>query len=264
MPSWANQGDMLASSARDAASSRPCGSRSMTWSVPTRPWPGGVKGQASPRAGRARCRRGPGGPGGGVGVGKYDMVGADVPLAGGDECPGQSLRGLALLLPVPGGPGDAPVFIGQAQRPGQRALVRGREAGFPARYGPVWLRAEPGQQPLQMGQGQVLQTVPAAFAGARGVGDEHMGAVRHRGILRDATIGPGLQRAGPVFSTMQIPSIPYELALGWRYPRAGRATRRNGFISFISGVSMLGIALGVAALIIVLSVMNGFQKDVRD
>ena len=58
--------------------------------------------------------------------------------------------------------------------------------------------------------------------------------------------------------------IPYELILGWRYTRAGRATRRNGFISFISGVSMLGIALGVAALIIVLSVMNGFQKEVCD
>ena len=58
--------------------------------------------------------------------------------------------------------------------------------------------------------------------------------------------------------------LPYELILGWRYTRAGRTTRRNGFISFISGVSMLGIALGVAALIIVLSVMNGFQKEVRD
>ncbi|MDH4376026.1 MAG: lipoprotein-releasing ABC transporter permease subunit [Ramlibacter sp.] len=58
--------------------------------------------------------------------------------------------------------------------------------------------------------------------------------------------------------------VPYELLLGWRYTRAGRAARRNGFISFISGVSMLGIALGVAALIIVLSVMNGFQKEVRD
>ncbi len=58
--------------------------------------------------------------------------------------------------------------------------------------------------------------------------------------------------------------LPYELTIGWRYTRAGRATRRNGFISFISGVSMLGIALGVAALIIVLSVMNGFQKEVRD
>ena len=58
--------------------------------------------------------------------------------------------------------------------------------------------------------------------------------------------------------------LPFELTIGWRYTRAGRATRRNGFISFISGVSMLGIALGVAALIIVLSVMNGFQKEVRD
>jgi len=58
--------------------------------------------------------------------------------------------------------------------------------------------------------------------------------------------------------------LPFELTIGWRYTRAGRATRRNGFISFISGVSMLGISLGVAALIIVLSVMNGFQKEVRD
>ncbi len=59
-------------------------------------------------------------------------------------------------------------------------------------------------------------------------------------------------------------NLPYEWHIGWRYTRAGRSGRRNGFISFISGVSMLGIALGVAALIIVLSVMNGFQKEVRD
>ena len=59
-------------------------------------------------------------------------------------------------------------------------------------------------------------------------------------------------------------TLPYEWLIGWRYTRAGRTTRRNGFISFISGVSMLGIALGVAALIIVLSVMNGFQKEVLD
>jgi lipoprotein-releasing system permease protein len=58
--------------------------------------------------------------------------------------------------------------------------------------------------------------------------------------------------------------LPYELLIGWRYTRAGKVAGRNGFISFISGVSMLGIALGVAALIIVLSVMNGFQKEVRD
>ena len=59
-------------------------------------------------------------------------------------------------------------------------------------------------------------------------------------------------------------NLPFEWHIGWRYTRAGRVGRRNGFISFISGVSMLGIALGVAALIIVLSVMNGFQKEVRD
>ncbi|MBE7418946.1 MAG: lipoprotein-releasing ABC transporter permease subunit [Ideonella sp.] len=57
---------------------------------------------------------------------------------------------------------------------------------------------------------------------------------------------------------------PFEWQLGWRYTRSGRAGRSNGFISFISGVSTLGIALGVAALIIVLSVMNGFQKEVTD
>ena len=59
-------------------------------------------------------------------------------------------------------------------------------------------------------------------------------------------------------------NLPFEWQVGWRYTRSGRAGRRNGFISFISGVSMLGIALGVAALIIVLSVMNGFQTEVRD
>ncbi len=62
----------------------------------------------------------------------------------------------------------------------------------------------------------------------------------------------------------RVMNLPFELRIGWRYTRAGRSTRRNGFISFISGVSMLGIALGVAALIIVLSVMNGFQREVRD
>ncbi len=79
----------------------------------------------------------------------------------------------------------------------------------------------------------------------------------------------GLQWAGPltlvtIGAMSFLQALPYELVLGWRYTRAGRASRRNGFISFISGVSMLGIALGVAALIIVLSVMNGFQKEVRD
>jgi lipoprotein-releasing system permease protein len=52
----------------------------------------------------------------------------------------------------------------------------------------------------------------------------------------------------------------YELAVGLRYTRA---RRRNRFISINSLISMIGIAVGVWALIVVLSVMNGFQKEVR-
>lgn len=58
--------------------------------------------------------------------------------------------------------------------------------------------------------------------------------------------------------------LPFEWLIGWRYTRAGKKSSGNGFISFIALVSMSGIALGVAALIVVLSVMNGFQRDVRD
>ena len=53
---------------------------------------------------------------------------------------------------------------------------------------------------------------------------------------------------------------PFELFVGLRYTKA---KRKNHFISFISATSMIGIALGVAALIVVLSVMNGFQKELR-
>lgn len=53
---------------------------------------------------------------------------------------------------------------------------------------------------------------------------------------------------------------PLALCIGLRYTRA---KRRNGFISFISAASVLGIALGVAALITVVSVMNGFEKELR-
>ena len=55
-------------------------------------------------------------------------------------------------------------------------------------------------------------------------------------------------------------ALPYELHVGMRYTRA---KRRNHFISFISMISICGIALGVAALIVVLSVMNGFQTELR-
>ncbi len=54
---------------------------------------------------------------------------------------------------------------------------------------------------------------------------------------------------------------PAELFIGLRYTRA---RRRNHFISFISLTSIFGMALGITALITVLSVMNGFQKEVRE
>jgi lipoprotein-releasing system permease protein len=56
---------------------------------------------------------------------------------------------------------------------------------------------------------------------------------------------------------------PYEIFVGLRYTRARRGSGRNGFVSFIAFTSMAGIALGVAALIVVLSVMNGFQDELR-
>ena len=62
--------------------------------------------------------------------------------------------------------------------------------------------------------------------------------------------------------------LPYELWIGARYAgltrSRARGGKRDGFVSFVAGTSMVGIALGVAALIVVLSVMNGFQKEVRD
>ncbi|MEM7563496.1 MAG: lipoprotein-releasing ABC transporter permease subunit [Pseudomonadota bacterium] len=54
--------------------------------------------------------------------------------------------------------------------------------------------------------------------------------------------------------------LPVEVFVGLRYTRA---KRRNHFISFISLLSMIGIALGVMALIVVLSVMNGFENELR-
>src|SRR3954471_17644656 len=64
--------------------------------------------------------------------------------------------------------------------------------------------------------------------------------------------------------TSILRNLPYELQIATRYTSARRQANRNSFISFISLISVLGIALGVAALIVVLSVMNGFQKEVAN
>jgi lipoprotein-releasing system permease protein len=54
-------------------------------------------------------------------------------------------------------------------------------------------------------------------------------------------------------------TVPYELTIGRRYLRS----TGNRFLSFISLISMLGVAIGVAVLIVVLSVMNGFEQELR-
>ena len=54
---------------------------------------------------------------------------------------------------------------------------------------------------------------------------------------------------------------PVELFVGLRYLRAKRRTR---FVSFITGISLAGVALGVGALIVILSVMNGFEGELRE
>lgn len=61
-----------------------------------------------------------------------------------------------------------------------------------------------------------------------------------------------------------LSGLPFEWMIGLRYTLSRRKGRADGFVSFISAMSMASIALGVMALIIVLSVMNGFQKEVRD
>jgi lipoprotein-releasing system permease protein len=55
-------------------------------------------------------------------------------------------------------------------------------------------------------------------------------------------------------------ALPYEWMLGTRYLRA---TRGRGFLSFITLVSVFGLAIGVAVLIVVLSVMNGFERELK-
>src|SRR5688572_30274016 len=54
---------------------------------------------------------------------------------------------------------------------------------------------------------------------------------------------------------------PYEWTIGVRYLRSAH---RSGFVSFVASMSVLGLALGVAVLIVVLSVLNGFERELRN
>src|SRR5215468_11235161 len=59
----------------------------------------------------------------------------------------------------------------------------------------------------------------------------------------------------------KIRRAPYEWLIGTRYLRS---THRRGFVSFVALMSVLGLMLGVATLITVLSVMNGFERELRN
>jgi lipoprotein-releasing system permease protein len=71
---------------------------------------------------------------------------------------------------------------------------------------------------------------------------------------------PAVNRQPSTVNSESEMSSRYELFIGRRYLRS---TRSNRFVSFISTISMVGVAIGVAVLIVVLSVMNGFEEELR-
>ena len=101
---------------------------------------------------------------------------------------------------------------------------------------------------------------PVRSAGAAGARDRR-GRVRPdraRDDLPRAAWRGYAPRRGAAIRVMPS-SLPYELLIGRRYLRS----TGNRFLSFISLISMLGVAIGVAVLIVVLSVMNGFERELR-
>src|SRR5256886_17498398 len=106
-----------------------------------------------------------------------------------------------------------------------------------------------------MGAIRLRRPLAISVSAAARLSDENPSAEKKSGMYRLQCI-----RFRVYHRLWHTSRVQYELLVGLRYTRA---KRRNHFISFISLTSMLGIALGVAALIVVLSVMNGFQKEVR-
>jgi lipoprotein-releasing system permease protein len=98
-------------------------------------------------------------------------------------------------------------------------------------------------------------------------GPEYVGArIRpYRQSLKEINEGRSARQLEYAPSLSGFPLMFYELFAGLRYTRSRkRAQGRNRLVSFISLVSILGIALGITTLIVVLSVMNGFQEELRD
>src|SRR5262245_30503017 len=71
--------------------------------------------------------------------------------------------------------------------------------------------------------------------------------------------GRSLTRSPPMFTVRRMSGLPFELHLALRYLRP-----RRTFVSVITLISVMGVALGVAVLLIVISVMSGFDKQLRD
>jgi len=121
-----------------------------------------------------------------------------------------------------------------------------------------WPHAQGGRvlRPLRKGVTRCAHPLPVGRK-FRPVNRLEMAQQDHdRGLVCHASTLYGLWHTRP---------MRFEWHLSWAYWRGRRALRGgNGFISFIALLSVLGIALGVAALITVLSVMNGFQKEVRN
>src|SRR5205823_2899972 len=86
-----------------------------------------------------------------------------------------------------------------------------------------------------------------AGAGAHGARDRVPGGAR------------GAHRAGRS-AALRVAMSAYEWLIGTRYLRS---THRRGFVSFVALISVCGLTLGVATLIVVLSVMNGFERELR-
>ncbi len=179
-------------------------------------------------------------------------IAAQLPVARRDQAPAEAAVADvdAVFARALRGERQQAVIVGPAVGLGQQVFMRQVQRVIARRH--VGRRVHPREQAFEVRQAQGVQRVPARAAG--GMGDHEVHAAHYR--WHATARGSGSIRAAM--------TLPYELQIGWRYTRAGRTGRRNRFISFISGVSMLGIGLGVAALIIVLSVMNGFQKEVRD
>ena len=104
--------------------------------------------------------------------------------------------------------------------------------------------------PSELHRLDVLLVAGSALAG-HGAGHCLSGAARGRGCRRPKRCATSRRMA--LRDT-------YEWLIGTRYLRSGH---RRGFLSFITGISIAGLAVGVAVLLIVMSVMNGFEKELR-